>query len=84
MALPEAAQRYADRIDVWSDERIGNEYIFIDYVRGWKSGSDPLGCVHGDMAANIKEAVLRVGDALPCDCPECIPQPLCTERTGTL
>ena len=72
--LPKSLRRYAARIADYLDERGSSDLIFIGYVNGFKSASDPLGCVHGDTAISIKEALGRVRDVMPCDCAECQPK----------
>lgn len=69
MSLPKMLQRYKSRIDSFYVD--GDGLMFIGYKNGWKSYSDPLGCVHGDTAADMLEAISWVKSAVKCDCKEC-------------
>jgi hypothetical protein len=71
MQLPKSLQRYASRIADYSDERSSDSGIHVAYKSGWKSFTDPLGCVHGDVSDNVKKALYYVRAAEPCDCDEC-------------
>jgi hypothetical protein len=70
MKLPASLKRYADRISDYTIEESG---IFISYVSGWKSWTDPLGVVHGDVVDTVKDALYHVRNAERCDCSECKP-----------
>jgi hypothetical protein len=69
--LPKSLRRYAARIDDYSVEESG---IFISYKSGWKSCTDPLGVVHGDVVDTVKDAVWHVRSADLCDCVDCQPK----------
>ena len=45
---------------------------WVDYKPGWKSASDPLGCVHGDHEDTKAEITRCIAYAVPCDCDECV------------
>jgi hypothetical protein len=68
MQLPASLKRYATRIDDYSVEESG---IFISYKNGWKSWTDPIGVVHGDVVDTLKDAVYHVRNAMKCACPDC-------------
>lgn len=44
---------------------------WIYYAKGRKSGSDPLGSQHSDVANTRKERDQMIAESLPCDCDEC-------------
>lgn len=70
--LPKSLQKHASRIADYSDERDAGNGIHIAYEYGWKSSSDPLGCVHGEIVDSISEAAAVVRYAERCNCNECV------------
>jgi hypothetical protein len=70
--LPKSLRRYADRIEDYSDERFGDNGIWIYYVPGWKSYSDPMGCLHQDHEDNVTRLRECARTAEPCRCDECV------------
>ena len=71
MQLPKSLQRYASRIADYSDERSSGNGIWLYYKRGWKSLSDPMGCLHQDHEDTVKELVSCARAMLKCDCNDC-------------
>lgn len=69
--LPKSLRPYSSRIASYSDERAYDNPIFIGYVEGWKSWTDPVGLQHADAEMTIKEILYCVRNAIPCDCIDC-------------
>jgi peptide methionine sulfoxide reductase MsrB len=69
--LPKSLQPYASRIADYNDERSSDNPIFIGYVKGWKSFTDPVGLLHADAVENVTDAVYHVRNAVPCNCKDC-------------
>lgn len=44
---------------------------WIEYNPGWKSNTDPMGCVHGEHEDTEREVLELAQNALRCDCFEC-------------
>jgi len=44
---------------------------WIDLTPGWKSGDDPIGCVHGIHEDTKREALAKMKSVMKCDCDEC-------------
>lgn len=69
--LPKSLQRHAARIVDYSDERESDNGIWVYYANGWKSYTDPLGCLHQDHEDTITELAYHARNVMPCDCAEC-------------
>jgi hypothetical protein len=48
-----------------------NDGYWVEYKCGWKSGSDPLGAVHGDREDTARDIVRAVSNAIRCSCVDC-------------
>lgn len=70
--LPKSLQRYAGRIADYSDARESGSGIHVAYRPGWRSCTDPMGIVHGDVSDTIHEAASLARSADRCDCAECV------------
>jgi hypothetical protein len=44
---------------------------WIDLKPGWRSGQDPVGCLHGIVEDTKREAYSWLTSVLPCDCEDC-------------
>lgn len=55
---------------------------FAEYPVGWKSCTDDLGSLHGDVAETRKEILSLVRSALPCDCLDCYPKKITPHKGG--
>ena len=53
------------------DERGTGDGWWAYYPVGWKSSSDPMGCVHADHEDTKRELLSMVAAAIPCDCEDC-------------
>lgn len=69
--LPKTLRRYAAVIADYSDERNSDNGIWLFYVPGIKSGSDPIGCVHQEHEETVTELLSCVRSRVQCDCGEC-------------
>ncbi len=69
--LPKTLQRFADRIEDYSDERGSGNGIWIYYKRGYKSHSDPMGCLHQDHEDTVAKLASCARHALRCNCNYC-------------
>ena len=72
LILPKTLERYRSRIMRYDDERSSDNPIFVCYIPGWKSYTDPVGIQHSDAELNVSDILACVRSAHPCDCAECI------------
>jgi hypothetical protein len=70
--LPKTLERYRSRIMRYDDERGSDNPIFVCYIPGWKSYTDPVGIQHSDAELNVSDILACVRSAHPCDCDECV------------
>lgn len=70
MQLPKSLQKFEDRIaDYEVSGEDGSHWVY--YKRGWRSYSDPIGCLHQDHEDTLREIAQCVKWARPCDCEDC-------------
>lgn len=78
MTIPKTLQRFSSKIQSMDDERDTQNGYWIYLRRGWKSGNDPIGCVHQEHEDTLTALVGRMYSVLPCDCAECLDQQVFT------
>jgi hypothetical protein len=69
---PKSFQKYADKIDEVEDDRQQQNGWWVYLKHGWKSDSDPLGCVHQIHEDTVAECVACLKSVLPCECDDCM------------
>lgn len=70
--LPKTLRKYASKIEDYSDEKASDNGVWVYYVPGWKSSTDPVGNQHQEHEDTVKECASWVKSALPCNCQECL------------
>lgn len=52
-------------------ENFGDDGWWLYYGRGWKSATDPVGCLHQEHEDTKREVMRLAKIALPCNCEDC-------------
>ncbi len=72
MTLPKTLKKYESKISDYENDTAQDNGHWVYYAAGWKSYTDPMGCLHQDHEDTIKELATCARYALKCDCAECV------------